>query len=166
MQHRGTCYGLVAPLFDQAKVAANHLAQLGYGRYEGSVTSTKLKVTGIDLFSAGEYNEGEGDETLVLQDPAVGVYKKLVIRDNRIKGAVMYGDTMDGTWCFQLLREGTDISAFRSTILFGQHDLGDAGHGESKVLRCEKGGPARHVGRSEQGRSGIRACLWQGVAHL
>lgn len=58
VEHRGTCYGLVAPLFEQAKVAANHLAQLGYGRYEGSVTSTKLKVTGIDLFSAGEYNEG------------------------------------------------------------------------------------------------------------
>ncbi|MET0029054.1 MAG: nitrite reductase large subunit NirB [Candidatus Thiodiazotropha sp.] len=130
VQHRNNCYGLVAPLFDQAKVCANHLAQLGFGRYEGSVTSTKLKVTGIDLFSAGEFNEGEGDETLVLQDPAQGVYKKLVIRDNRIKGAVMYGDTMDGTWYFQLLREGTDISSFRNTILFGQHDLGDAGHGE------------------------------------
>ncbi len=130
VQHRGDCYGLVAPLFEQAKVCANHLAQLGYGRYEGSVTSTKLKVTGIDLFSAGEFNEEEGDETLVLQDAAQGVYKKLVIRDNRIKGAVMYGDTMDGTWYFQLLREGTDISSLRSTILFGQHDLGDAGHGD------------------------------------
>jgi len=130
VQHRGDCYGLVAPLFEQAKVCANHLAQLGYGRYEGSVTSTKLKVTGIDLFSAGKFNEEEGDETLVLQDAAQGVYKKLVIRDNRIKGAVMYGDTMDGTWYFQLLREGTDISSLRSTILFGQHDLGDAGHGD------------------------------------
>ncbi len=136
VQHRNNCYGLVAPLFDQARVCANHLAQLGYGRYEGSVTSTKLKVTGIDLFSAGEFNEGEGDETLVLQDPAQGVYKKLVIRDNRVKGAVMYGDTLDGTWYFQLLREGTDISDFRSTILFGQHDLGDAGHGdETRVAR-------------------------------
>ena len=134
VQHRGQCYGLVAPLFEQAKVAANHLAKLGIARYEGSVTSTKLKVTGIDLFSAGEFNETEGDETLILQDLANDVYKKLVVRDNRIKGAVMYGDTMDGTWYFQLLREGTDISAFRSTILFGQHDLGDAGHGdESRV---------------------------------
>lgn len=130
VQHREICYGLVAPLFEQAKVAANHLANMGIARYEGSVTSTKLKVTGIDLFSAGEFNEEEGDETLVLQDPAAGVYKKLVLRDNKIKGAVMYGDTMDGTWYFQLLREGTDISGFRSTILFGQHDLGDAGHGD------------------------------------
>jgi nitrite reductase (NADH) large subunit len=131
VQHRGICYGLVAPLFEQAKVAANHLANLGIARYEGSVTSTKLKVTGIDLFSAGEFNEGEGDETLVLQDPGAGVYKKLVLRDNRIKGAVMYGDTLDGTWYFQMLREGTDISAFRRTILLGQHDLGDAGHGDA-----------------------------------
>ena len=133
VQHRGQCYGLVAPLFEQAKVAANHLAQMGIARYEGSVTSTKLKVTGIDLFSAGEFNEGEGDETLVLQDPSQGVYKKLVIRDDKVKGAVLYGDTLDGTWYFTLLREGTDISAFRSTILFGQHDLGDAGHGDSSA---------------------------------
>ncbi len=130
VQHRGRTYGLVAPLFEQAKVAANHLARIGIARYEGSVTSTKLKVTGIDLFSAGEFNESEGDETLILQDPARNVYKKLVVRDNRIRGAVMYGDTIDGTWYFQLLREGTDISGFRSTILFGQHDLGDAGHGD------------------------------------
>jgi nitrite reductase (NADH) large subunit len=130
VQHRNTCYGLVAPLFEQARVAANHLAHIGIGRYEGSVTSTKLKVTGIDLFSAGEFNEQDGDETLVLRDPAMGIYKKLVVRDNRIRGAVMYGDTLDGTWYFQLMRENTDISGFRSTILFGQHDLGDAGHGD------------------------------------
>jgi len=130
VQHRNNCYGLVAPLFEQAKVCANHLAQLGYSVYEGSVTSTKLKVTGIDLFSAGDFNEGDGDEVLLMQDPSQGVYKKLVIRDNRIKGAVLYGDTMDGTWYFQLLREGTDITDFRSTIMFGQHDLGDAGHGD------------------------------------
>jgi len=133
-QHRGVAYGLVAPLFEQGKVAANHLANLGYARYQGSVTSTKLKVTGIDLFSAGEFNEAEGDEVMVLQDPASGTYKKLVINDNRIKGAVLYGDTLDGTWYFQLMREGTGIGDFRKTILFGQHDLGDAGHGESSSI--------------------------------
>jgi len=135
VQHRDICYGLVAPLFDQAKVAANHLAHVGTSRYEGSVTSTKLKVTGIDLFSAGEFNEEEGDEAMVLQDPASSTYKKLVIRDNRIRGTVLYGDTIDGTWYFQLMREGTDVSAFRKSILFGQHDLGDAGHGdETRVV--------------------------------
>jgi nitrite reductase (NADH) large subunit len=129
VQHRGTCYGLVAPLFEQAKVAANHLANMGIARYEGSVTSTKLKVTGIDVFSGGRINEADGDETLVLQDPGAGVYKKLVLRDNRVQGAVLYGDTLDGSWYFQLLREGTDIGGLRRTILFGRHDLGDAGHG-------------------------------------
>jgi nitrite reductase (NADH) large subunit len=134
-QHRGIAYGLVAPLFEQGKVAANQLANLGYAHYRGSVTSTKLKVTGIDLFSAGEFNEAEGDEVMVLQDPASGTYKKLVINDNRIKGAVLYGDTIDGTWYFQLMREGTSIADFRKTILFGQHDLGDAGHGdETRVM--------------------------------
>jgi len=135
VQHRGIAYGLVAPLFEQGKVAANHLANLGYARYQGSVTSTKLKVTGIDLFSAGEFNEQDGDEVLLLQDTSAGSYKKLVIRDNRIRGAVLYGDTIDGSWYFQLLREGTSIADFRKTVLFGQHDLGDAGHGnETRVM--------------------------------
>lgn len=134
VQHRNECYGLVAPLFEQAKVAANHLAQVGSTRYMGSLTSTKLKVTGIDLFSAGEFNEEEGDEVLQMQDVASGVYKKLVIRDNVIKGAVMFGDTMDGTWYFSLMRDATNIADFRKTILFGQHDLGDAGHGEASMV--------------------------------
>ncbi|MCK5480875.1 MAG: nitrite reductase large subunit NirB, partial [Gammaproteobacteria bacterium] len=134
-QHRGIAYGLVAPLFEQGKVAANQLAGLGYAHYKGSVTSTKLKVTGIDLFSAGEFNEEEGDEVISLQDPASGTYKKLVLKDDRIKGAVLYGDTIDGTWYFQLMREDTSITDFRKTILFGQHDLGDAGHGdETRVM--------------------------------
>jgi len=135
VQHRGECYGLVAPLFEQAKVAANHLAQVGSTRYIGSMTSTKLKVTGIDLFSAGEFNEQEGDEVLQMQDVASGVYKKLVLKDNVIKGAVMFGDTMDGTWYFSLMRDAANIADFRKTILFGQHDLGDAGHGdETRVM--------------------------------
>ncbi len=134
VQHRKQCYGLVAPLFEQARVCANHLAMIGTSRYEGSMTSTKLKVTGVDLFSAGDFNEADGDETLLMQDAASGTYKKLVIRDNKIKGAVLFGDTMDGTWYFQLMREGTSIADFRRTILFGQHDLGDAGHGDAKVL--------------------------------
>ncbi len=134
VQHRNECYGLVAPLFEQAKVAANHLAHVGSTRYIGSMTSTKLKVTGIDLFSAGEFNEEEGDEVLQMQDVASGVYKKLVLKDNVIKGAVMFGDTMDGTWYFSLMRDAANIADFRKTILFGQHDLGDAGHGESTMV--------------------------------
>ena len=129
VQHRSQTYGLVAPLFEQAKVCANHLAGLGYSRYQGSVTSTKLKVTGIDLFSAGDYLGGEGCEDIVYKDPGQGVYKKLVIKDNKVRGAVLYGDTVDGAWYFQLMREGTDVSAFRDGLLFGQAHLGDSGHG-------------------------------------
>ncbi len=130
VQHRGETYGLVAPLFEQAKVCANHLAKMGIGRYEGSMTSTKLKVTGIDLFSAGDFNAQEGDEELVLKDASRGVYKKLVVRDSKLKGAVMYGDTLDGAWYFQMMRDGTDIGDMRDNILFGQAHLGDSGHGE------------------------------------
>ncbi|MEJ2509053.1 MAG: nitrite reductase large subunit NirB [Gammaproteobacteria bacterium] len=129
VQHRGATYGLVAPLFEQAKVCANHLAALGSSRYEGSVTSTKLKVTGVDLFSAGDFVVEEGDEELVFKDAARGVYKKIVVRDNRIKGAVLYGDAVDGAWYFQLLREEADISTSREHLLFGQAHLGDSGHG-------------------------------------
>jgi nitrite reductase (NADH) large subunit len=108
--HRGIAYGLVAPLFEQAKVAANHLAQFGIGRYTGSLTSTKLKVTGIDLFSAGEFMGGEGTEEIVMSDPFGGVYKKLVIKDDKLVGACLYGDTVDGSWYFKLLREGRSVA--------------------------------------------------------
>ncbi|HVJ39718.1 MAG TPA: FAD-dependent oxidoreductase, partial [Stenotrophomonas sp.] len=127
--HRGTAYGLVAPLFEQAKVCANHLAQLGIGIYRGSVPSTKLKVTGIDLFSAGEFMGGGGSEEIVLSDPAAGVYKKLVIRDDRLVGACLYGDTADGGWYFKLLKEGTPVQSLREQLIFGETALGDAGTG-------------------------------------
>lgn len=129
VQHRSQTYGLVAPLFEQAKVCANHLAHLGYSRYQGSLTSTKLKVTGIDLFSAGDFTGDDSTEEIVLKDASQGTYKKLVLKDNRICGAVMYGDTGDGAWYFQLMRDGTDIGAFRDHLMFGQAHLGDAGHG-------------------------------------
>jgi nitrite reductase (NADH) large subunit len=131
VNHRGTAYGLVAPLFDMAKVCANHLANFGIGRYQGSVTSTKLKVTGIDLFSAGEFMGGEGTEEIVLSDPIGGVYKKLVIKGDKLVGACLYGDTVDGHWYFNLLREGKDITEIRDTLMFGESNIGrpgDVGH--------------------------------------
>lgn len=127
VQHRGDLFGLVAPSFEQAKVCANQLAEVGTGRYQGSVTSTKLKVTGIDLFSAGDFKGGDGFEELILQDPSRGVYKKLVVKDNRIRGAVLYGDTVDGGWYFQLMKEATDIQSFRESILFGRANMADEG---------------------------------------
>ncbi len=126
--HRGIAYGLVAPLFEQAKVAANHLAEFGIGRYQGSLTSTKLKVTGIDLFSAGEFMGGEGTEEIVMSDPFGGVYKKLVIKDDKLIGACMYGDTVDGSWYFKLLRDGRSIADIRDKLMFGESNIGDVGH--------------------------------------
>ena len=126
--HRGVAYGLVAPLFEQAKVAANHLAQWGIGRYRGSLTSTKLKVTGIDLFSAGDFAGGKGTEEIVMSDPFGGVYKKLVIRDDKLIGACLYGDTVDGSWYFKLLRDGRSVADIRDKLMFGESNIGDVGH--------------------------------------
>ncbi|WPP46187.1 nitrite reductase large subunit NirB [Pseudomonas sp. AN-1] len=132
--HRGIAYGLVAPLFEQAKVCANHLAQLGFARYEGSVTSTKLKVTGIDLFSAGDFMGADGTETITLSDPIGGVYKKLVIKDDVLVGACLYGDTADGSWYFRQIRENHNVAEIRDHLMFGENALGDAGHqGQDKA---------------------------------
>jgi nitrite reductase (NADH) large subunit len=129
--HRGIAYGLVAPLFEQGKVCATHLAEFGIGRYTGSQTSTKLKVTGIDLFSAGNFAGGkpeDGFEEIVLSDPWAGVYKKLVIKDDKLVGACLYGDTVDGSWYFKLLREGRKVADIRDKLMFGESNIGDTGH--------------------------------------
>ena len=162
VSHRGIAYGLVAPLFEQAKVAANHLAGYGIGRYTGSVTSTKLKVTGIDLFSAGNFLGGKDTEEIVLNDPAGGVYKKLVIRDNKLVGGVMFGDTADGPWYFQLLKDGRDIHDIRDHLIFGQSLVGDVGHagnskaavdgGQRRGLRLQR----REQGHDHQNHQGTR----------
>jgi nitrite reductase (NADH) large subunit len=134
VSHRGISYGLVAPLFDMAKVCATHLANFGIGLYKGSVTSTKLKVTGIDLFSAGDFSGGEGTEEIVLHDAVGGVYKKLVIQNDKIIGSVLYGDTTDGSWYFQMLRDGKAIHEIRDHLMFGQDSLGNTGHqGQDKA---------------------------------
>ncbi|MFZ2872607.1 nitrite reductase large subunit NirB [Zavarzinia sp.] len=124
VEHRGQCYGLVAPLFDMARVLAAQLAGDATASYEGSVTSTKLKVTGVDLFSAGDFAEGEGREDIVLRDAARGIYKRLVIKEDRIIGAVMYGETADGGWFFDLLKKATPIADMRGTLIFGQSFAG------------------------------------------
>ncbi len=129
VQHRSATYGLVAPLFEQARVCANHLARLGFARYTGSITSTKLKVTGVDLFSAGDFTGNEHSEAIVFRDPARSVYKKLVLEDDHLRGAVLYGDTVDGSWYFELMRGGVDVSAFRDDLMFGRAHIGDTGHG-------------------------------------
>ncbi|MDE2456044.1 MAG: NAD(P)/FAD-dependent oxidoreductase, partial [Burkholderiales bacterium] len=138
--HRGIAYGLVAPLFEQGKVCATHLAQFGIGRYTGSQTSTKLKVTGIDLFSAGDFMGGAGCEEIVLSDPIGGVYKKLVIKGDKLVGACLYGDTVDGSWYFKLLREARSVHDIRDKLMFGESNIGDSGHeGHNKAAAMADG---------------------------
>lgn len=120
VQHRSATFGLVAPIWDQARVAGAHLAGAGHRRYVQRATATKLKVTGVDLYSAGEFIGGAGTEDLVLRDPRRGIYKRLVLENSRVIGAVLYGDVKDGGWYFDLIQNRTDISKLRSQLLFGK----------------------------------------------
>jgi len=125
VQHRKQTFGLVAPLFEQAKVCANHLAEMGIASYLSTITATKLKVTGINLYSAGDFIGDETSQAIVFRDPERHIYKKLVIKDNIIIGIVLYGDTMDGNWYFTLLTMQQNISEIRDDILFGQQYMVD-----------------------------------------
>jgi nitrite reductase (NADH) large subunit len=120
VQHRNTTCGLVAPLFEQAKVCANHLAAMGIAMYMTKPMATQLKVTGIDLFSAGDFKGDEASEVLVYKDPARYIYKKLVIKNEQLVGLVLYGDTYDGQWYFSLINSGQAVSELRETLVFGQ----------------------------------------------
>lgn len=126
VEHRGQCYGLVAPLFEMAKVIAARLTDDPAPRYEGSFLSTKLKVTGVDLFSAGDFADAPDRDEIVLRDAARGVYKRLVLKDNMLIGAVMYGDTADGSYFFELVKSGEDVSDIRDTLIFGRSFAGGA----------------------------------------
>jgi nitrite reductase (NADH) large subunit len=125
VEHKGALFGLVAPLYDQAKVAAQTLL----GKPDAFVQkelSTKLKVTGCDLFSAGDFADAKGREDIVFRDPARGVYRRLVIENNVVIGAVMYGDTADSNWFFGLIKDKTDIAPMRDTLIFGPAFQGGA----------------------------------------
>jgi nitrite reductase (NADH) large subunit len=118
-EHRGTCYGLVEPAYEQARVLARHLAGRS-AAYQGSVVSTNLKVSGVSVFSAGDFMGGEGSESLVLTDRRRGTYKKLVIADGRLTGAVLIGDTVDALWYLELIRNSEKVAAIRTDMMFGR----------------------------------------------
>ena len=118
-EHRAKMYGLVAPLYEQARVCAAHLAGAGHVRYAGSTTSTSLKVTGIEVFAAGDLS-GEGAEELVMRDAAGCVYKRLVVRDERLAGALLVGDASDGAWYHDLICSQENIAPIRDRMLFGR----------------------------------------------
>jgi nitrite reductase (NADH) large subunit len=118
-EHRGVCYGLVEPAYEQARVLAAHLAG-DEAHYPGSVLATNLKVSGVNVFSAGDFLGAAGTEQLVLSDPGLDAYKKLVVLGRRLVGAVLFGDTVDGLWYLDLIRSGASIEAIREDIMFGR----------------------------------------------
>jgi nitrite reductase (NADH) large subunit len=119
-QHKDVIYGLVAPLYDQAKVCASHLAGHGVRAYYGTLLSTRLKVTGIDMFSAGDFNSADGSEILTCEDPARGIYRKLVLKNDRIQGAILYGDVRDSGWYFELMQSKESVAGIRERLIFGK----------------------------------------------
>jgi nitrite reductase (NADH) large subunit len=120
VQHRNTTFGLVAPLWEQARVCAAHLAEVGVTRYRGSLLTTQLKVTGISLFSAGDVRDSLLSESLVFNDQKRGIYKRLILEDDKVRGAVLYGDTTDGPWYTELMSAEQPIGPLRDTLLFGR----------------------------------------------
>lgn len=119
VEHGGQIYGLVAPIWEMCRSLADGLVAERNG-YTGSVTSTKLKVSGIDVFSAGDFSGGEGCEDIVMRDATRGVYKRVIVKEDRVIGAVLYGDTNDGNWYFDLLKKQKNIAEIRDALIFGQ----------------------------------------------
>jgi nitrite reductase [NAD(P)H] large subunit len=118
-EHRGVCYGLVEPAHEQARVLARRLAGRD-ARYLGSINATNLKVSGVHVFSAGDFLGAPGTEAIVLSDQGLGTYRKLVIADGRLVGAVLYGDTADSLWYLDLIRSGAAIDSLRDDLIFGR----------------------------------------------
>ena len=118
-EHRGIAYGLVAPLYEQGAVLAKRLAGIDTPRYSGSVTSTKLKISGVDVFSAGRFDDAPGTQALRIQDDLAGTYKKIVIQDGRVVGAVLFGDIADGASLFSLIKNGDIVTGREKELLLG-----------------------------------------------
>ena len=119
-EHRGVAYGLVAPIWDMCRVLGRVLTGDGTAAYEGSMLQTRLKVSGVDVFSAGRFAGGDGCEDIVFRDAARGVYKRIVVENGKVAGAVLFGDAVDGGWYFDLMRQGADVAEIRETLIFGQ----------------------------------------------
>jgi nitrite reductase (NADH) large subunit len=118
VQHRRQTFGLVAPLWEQARICAQHIAEIGVSRFSGALNATQLKVSGIEVFSAGDFSESPTRESLVLSDKRRGIYKRVVLEGNRICGAVLFGDTREAARLKELIAEQADIGPIRDQLLF------------------------------------------------
>jgi nitrite reductase (NADH) large subunit len=122
VEHNGQVYGLVAPIWDMAKVAADHICSVAETAFVPVASGTRLKVSGIEMFSAGEFLGDKTTEDVLLRDAAQGIYKRLVLRDDKLVGVLCFGDARDAAWYYQLLCEGTELGALRETMIFGADD--------------------------------------------
>jgi nitrite reductase (NADH) large subunit len=165
VEHDGNVYGLVAPLWEMCRSLADGLVEQHSG-YRGSVTSTKLKVSGIDVFSAGDFAGGAGAEDIVLRDASRGVYKRVVVQDDKIIGAVLYGDTGDGGWYFDLMKKGEDISAFRDMLVFGQAFASGGGQADPLKAVAALSDDAEICGCNGVNKGRIVACIEGGAGTL
>lgn len=165
VEHDGQCYGLVAPLWDMCRALADHLTESPSG-YRGSVTSTKLKVSGIDVFSAGDFSGGEGCEDIVLRDASRGVYKRVVVKDDKIIGAVLYGDTADGSWYFDLLKKQEDVASLRDVLIFGQAFASGGGQADPKAAVAALSDDAEICGCNGVSKGQVVTCIANGAQSL
>jgi nitrite reductase (NADH) large subunit len=165
VEHDGQVYGLVAPLWDMCRSLADGLVEQPTG-YRGSVTSTKLKVSGIDVFSAGDFSGGDGCEDIVLRDASRGVYKRVIVKDDRIVGAVLYGDTADGSWYFDLLKKQEDVSDLRDLLIFGQSFASGGGAADPKAAVAALSDDAEICGCNGVTKGQVVSCIAKGAHSL
>ena len=165
VEHDGQVYGLVAPLWDMCRSLADGLVEQPTG-YRGSVTSTKLKVSGIDVFSAGDFSGGDGCEDIVLRDASRGVYKRVIVKDDRIVGAVLYGDTADGSWYFDLLKKQEDVSDLRDLLIFGQAFAAGGGAAGPKAAVVALSDDAEICGCNGVTKGQVVSCIAKGAHSL
>ena len=165
VEHDGNVYGLVAPLWDMCRSLADGLTDRHTG-YKGSVTSTKLKVAGLDVFSAGDFSGGEGSEDIVLRDASRGVYKRVVVKEDRVIGAVLYGDTADGGWYFDLLKRGENVADIRDLLIFGQAFASGGGALDPKAAVAALSDDAEICGCNGVSKGQVVACIEQGACSL
>ena len=164
-EHDGQVYGLVAPLWDMCRSLADGLTDQPTG-YKGSVTSTKLKVAGLDVFSAGDFSGGEGCEDIVLRDASRGVYKRVVVKDDRVIGAVLYGDTVDGGWYFDLLKRRENVAEMRDLLIFGQAFAQGGGALDPKSAVAALSDDAEICGCNGVSKGQVVACIDKGACSL
>ncbi|NIJ38482.1 nitrite reductase (NADH) large subunit [Sphingopyxis panaciterrae] len=165
VEHDGQVYGLVAPLWDMCRSLADGLVEQHTG-YRGSVTSTKLKVSGIDVFSAGDFSGGDGCEDIVLRDASRGIYKRVIVRNDRIVGAVLYGDTADGSWYFDLLKKQEDVSGLRDLLIFGQAFAAGGGAADPKAAVAALSDDAEICGCNGVTKGQVVSCIAKGARSL